>query len=358
MSDLFRELFRLANGKIRKIGTRPNQYRADPVVIALRQSEIGMFNEVYQIVRKSGLSIIKRTKKGAIAICRENNYAYDILKNRCGVRLTVVMNGYEFVWRIGRPDFNAGHVKGWEAWRLFVKLCEEYKIDVQSMQIDNGEEVKKTIEKPMIYMLVTHTELDSVHHIDFHSSYASGLALTHPEFRQIVEKLYNERKQKPFYKDVLNCTIGYMQSLSKCSARWAHLSRDAIANNNTRVLALSMILQKTGRRIIGYNTDGIWYQGEIFHDVRAGEGDGVGKWHNDHVNCKFRAKSDGAYEFIENGKYYPVIRGLTKLDEVKERKFWQWGDIYNTAAAVIMYDFDEEKGIMLADPDDQIEEDL
>ena len=358
MSDLFKTLFELSDGKVKKIGVRPNQYRSDPYVIALRDSEVKLFNKVYKIVKGSGMGILKRTKKGAIAICRENNYAYDILKNRCGVRLTVVMNGYEFVWRIGRPEFNAGHVKGWEAWRLFVKLCEEYKINLNSMQIENGEEVKKKIEPPMIYMLMTHQVLENVHHIDFHSSYASGLALTHPEFRPLIEKLYNERKQKPFYKDVLVCIIGYMQSISKCSARWAHLAKDAISDNNTRVLNLAMRLHNSGRTIVGYNTDGIWYQGEIYHDTRGGgEGDGIGQWHHDHVNTTFRAKSDGAYEFMEDGVYHPVIRGLTKLDAVKDRKKWEWGDIFKTDAAVIMYDFDEENGIMLADPDEQIERD-
>lgn len=350
MSSLFKELVNLSGGKMKKVGTKPNQYRADPVVISLNEDEAKVFNKVYFMVRDAGLRKIIRTPRGAIAICRENNYSFDVSVNRCGARLTILLNGYEFVWRIGRDEFNAGHVKGWEAWRLFIKLCEEFNIDLKSMEIENGAEVKKTIEKPMIRMLCCHTELENVHHIDFHSSYASGLALTHPEFRPLIEKLYNERKRKPFYKDVLNCVIGYMQSISKCSARWAHLAKDAIANNNTRVLAVSMALLNSGRKIIGYNTDGIWYQGPIYHENRGGsgsEGDGVGKWHNDHINCKFRAKSDGAYEFIEDGKYHPVVRGLTKMDRMKERKYWEWGDIYSDHAEVIKFTFTEENGLVI-----------
>lgn len=351
MSELFKKLVTLSEGKMKKVGFNPNQYAADPIVIALRPGDIERFNAVYKFVINSDLRTIERSKSGAIAKCRENGYAYDILVNRCGARLTIITDGYLFVWRIGRPEFNAGHVKGYEAWRIFANLCKNSNIDLESMALPDGEgrRVKETIERPMIQMLITHTELESVHHIDFHSSYASGLALTHPEFAPIIEKLYAERKTKSFYKDVLNCTIGYMQSISKCGARWAHLSRDAIANNNTRVLALAIQLRNSGRTIIGYNTDGIWYQGDIYHDPRGpfgDEGDGIGKWSNDHVNCKFRAKSDGAYEFIENGVYKPLIRGLTKLDQIKPRSEWEWGDIYRANAAVIMYRLDPKKGIV------------
>ena len=93
-----------------------------------------------------------------------------------------------------------------------------------------------------------------------------------------------------------------MQSISGCNARWAHLSRDAIKDNNDRVKKLAETLEKKGRMVLSFNTDGIWYKGPVYHG--EGEGDGLGEWHNDHVNCKFRAKSSGSYEFIENKKYY------------------------------------------------------
>jgi hypothetical protein len=102
-------------------------------------------------------------------------------------------------------------------------------------------------------------------------------------------------------------------------------------------------LRQAGRQILAYNTDGIWYAGEEYHG--EGEGPELGQWGHDHRNCKIRFKSAGAYEFIEDGKYYPVIRGLTLLDKVKDRDTeWQWGDIFN--APEYGYYFDEDKGVV------------
>ena len=69
----------------------------------------------------------------------------------------------------------------------------------------------------------------------------------------------------------------------------------------------------------------------------------MGEWHNDHINCQFRMKSDGAYEFIEDGVYYPVVRGVS--NDVKGD--WQWGDIYKDKSKAQLFTFTEEEGIRL-----------
>ena len=94
-------------------------------------------------------------------------------------------------------------------------------------------------------------------------------------------------------------------------------------------------MRNSGRIVISYNTDGVWYDGEIYHG--EGEGPNLGQWSNDHVNCMFRAKSAGAYEFIEDGKYYPVVRGQTTLDAIKPRSSWEWGDIYKSTSLQYYY---------------------
>lgn len=344
--DIVEKLMSLGGRPI-KAALKPNQYSSDPEILSFTRKDVEKFNKVYLLLYRSDLRQIVRTDSGGIAICRENRYAWDLFQSDGGCRLTALVDGLIFCWRIGRIKFNATNMKGWKSWRIFVKMCAEHGIDLEKMAICNGAEVKSTIQKPYIRFLLCHTELENCNHIDFHSSYASGLALTHPEFMPIVEKLYRQRKHYPYYKDVLNCTVGYMQSVPKCRAKWAHLARDAINNNNTRIDALTLLLEAHGRRIVGYNTDGIWYQGPVYHDPRNGEGDGIGKWHNDHINCKLRAKSDGAYEFIENGKYFAVVRGMTRLDETKDRKQWKWGDIYQEKAEIIRYRFEEGVGIVL-----------
>ena len=133
-----------------------------------------------------------------------------------------------------------------------------------------------------------------------------------------------------------------MQSLNvkAVNARWAHLSRDAIKDNNDRIDKLSEAIVLAGGRVIGNNTDGIWYIGDVYHG--KGEGPTLGQWENDHVNCMLRAKSHGAYEFVENGKYSAVVRGLTSYDNEVPRENWKWGDIYKSG--VIVLDWDEETG--------------
>ena len=54
-----------------------------------------------------------------------------------------------------------------------------------------------------------------------------------------------------------------MQSIAGCNARWAHLSRDAIGDNNKRVKNLAETLETKGRMVLSFNVDGIWYKGRV-----------------------------------------------------------------------------------------------
>ena len=89
------------------------------------------------------------------------------------------------------------------------------------------------------------------------------------------------------------------------------------------------------------NTDGIWYNGPLYHG--DGEGSGLGQWENDHKNCQFRMASAGAYEFIEEGTYHPVIRGIPNDTKTE----WEWGDIYKEKAIPSIFSFTEEEGVKL-----------
>lgn len=333
-------------------GVKPNQYSAKPIYLAAIPGNEVLFNEVYTFLLDTDLNTTIRTKSGAIAkgpkYMMHNGYSWDIQRSSLGAMITIVLGGEIYVIKFGNfKGSKSPEIYPTQAFAAFDEKCLEHGINLEDYKIDNGSEVKATIEKPLIEMLETHDEnhpgLENVHHIDFHNSYPAGLANTHPEFRPIVEEFYDLRKTDPVYKAVLNYTIGYMQSnKGNRTAEWAHLSRDAIADNNQRIYKLACILNFTGRKLIGFNTDGIWYQGEIYHG--PGEGKGLGQWENDHTNCRFRAKSNGAYEFIENGKYQAVLRGQSTLDAIKpDRSEWTWGDIYK--AGIIGWKFDNKKGV-------------
>lgn len=328
-----------------------NQYGAKPIYLAPVPGNEVLFNEIYTYLNNTDMNTIIRTKSGSIANGPKavtNSFAWDIQKSSLGAMLTIILGVHIYVLKFGTfKGTKAPEIYPAQAFKAFDNKCLEHGINLNDYKIDNGAEIKETIEKPLIIMLETHEESDpgieNVHHIDFHNSFPAGLANTHPEFRPVVEYFYEKRKEDPVNKAVLNYTIGWMQSLKNGrKAEWAQLSRDAIADNNKRVNELACILTVTGHKIIGFNTDGIWYQGEIYHG--PGEGKNLGEWENDHVDCLFRAKSDGAYEFIENGEYKAVLRGQSTLDTTKpDRSEWTWGDIYKTG--IIGWKFDDEKGI-------------
>lgn len=301
------------------------------------------FNKIYLWLKSQKLYKLERTQSGGIKSGpHRRRPAWDIKINRICVELTVLLEGC--AWRIQFRTKLPNKMSGRKAFASFKKMLLKRGIDLEKYAIDNGEKVKEEIEKPLIgakrEIFYDYT-FEKVNHIDFHSSYAGGLANTHPEFKDFLNELYLKREEKEEYKNILNFSIGFMQSISGCHARWAHLSRDAIKDNNERVRKLAETLEKKGRIVLTFNTDGIWYKGPVFHG--EGEGDGLGQWHNDHTNCTFRARSAGSYEFIEKGVYYAVVRGVA--NEIKSD--WKWGDIYEKKAEPQLFEFTEEGGVIV-----------
>ncbi len=331
---------------------RPN-FRKIPVTsMKMTQENATIFNAIYQYMRNN-YKKLTRTPSGGISYGRCNFIGYDVQTLSSMVEMTILIA--EGMWRIQfrqgidnpatRKEYD-GKIYGRNAFNYFKELLLKHNIDLDDYAIENGWEVKQTIPSAPIGVYadcILHKTIEHVNHIDFHNSYPAGLCNTHPEFRHIVEHLYKHRKDHADYKAVLNFSIGFMQS-KLCGYKWAHLSKDAITDNNRRIAELTQQLREAGRVILLYNTDGIYYSGAVYHG--PGEGDGLGEWSNDHVDITFRCKSNGAYEFIENGKYYPVLRGSTKLDQVKPRSEWEWGDIYNHKCKVIRFYWDENEGLI------------
>lgn len=315
------------------------------------------FNILYkEAMEHKKWNAIVRTKSGGISIARTNFRPpmWDVRRTNACIEITVIwkkMLRIQFrhltdVAEEGDKEKHKTDFNGLNAYTRFMEEAKKNGIDMRKYAVANGAEIKKEIE-PYLIKLEKEIYKDKTfmgcHHIDFHNSFPAGLVNTHPEFRKTVEYFYEKRKQNPINKAVLNYTIGFFQSIHACNARYAMLSRDAINDNNRRLRELAERLKKAGCVILLWNTDGIWYKGPIYYG--EGEGSALGEWENDHTNCQLRIKSKGAYEFIEDGVYYPVIRGYTKLDNVKSRKEWEWGDIYKLDATVIMFYWQKEKGI-------------
>ena len=301
------------------------------------------FNKIYFWLKKQNLYQLKRTASGGIENGpRMKVPAWDIRANRYCVELTVILDG--FAWRIQFRTKTPKKLSGRAAFTKFKRLLLKDGVDLDKYAIDTGPNVKKAIDQYIVkpnHQFYIDKIFSHAHHIDFHSSFAAGLANTHEEFRPTLEKLFENREKDEINKHILNFSIGFMQSIGGCNARWAHLSRDAIHDNNKRVTELAKKVERSGRKVLLFNTDGFWYDGPIYHG--SGEGEGLGQWHNDHVNCKFRMASAGSYEFIENGEYSPVVRGIPN----DSKGDWEWGDIYTKKAVPNIFIFTEEGGIKL-----------
>ena len=295
-----------------------------------------LFNNILNLLRldKTFHPII-RTKSHGISISLLNlllpAYDYNISAHSAEITILDVEGMWRIQFRSGVYEDEKNSISGRKAFHLFMQLLKKDGVDIEKYAVDpdTGLSIKETIEPPLITMenaAFKDVIFQNVHHIDFHNSYPGGLANTHPEFRPTIEMCYNKRKKDEKYKAILNLSIGFMQS-KWCGYKYASLSRNAIADNKRRVKLVSKALKEGGRAVLAYNTDGIWYCGDIYHGEL--EGNNIGEWSNDHINCQFRMKSKGAYEYIDGeGHYHPVVRGYTKLDQIKDRSEWHWGDIY------------------------------
>ena len=353
-------LSQFENVKLKKI----NYYDIPVISLNFSEENVEVFNSIVCWLEASNFFPIIRTSSNGICTDKGKGAkwpAFDVRERGTGVELTIVSNAYgcyRIQMRNSSEDLfedNKMKINGRTAFYKFKDVCKKFGINLKDYMEKDKKQCKinkESIEDAKICFLNKVIEskvlfgnkggpstLRNMFHIDFHSSYMSGLVNTHPEFKEVVNHIYDKRKEdNGYYKAILNMTQGYMQSWL-CGCRWAHLSKDMIHDNNRRIDELTKDLIKAGKKPILYNTDGIWYyssNGEAYHG--PGEGKGIGTWENDHLSCTFRCKSKGCYEYIENGVYHPVVRGLTRYDKIKpDRTTWEWGDIFKEEAEIITF---------------------
>ena len=306
--------------------------------VKIPTTEAGMkeFNHILELSEESGLeNVIEFSRSGGVTVRRD--------KIRRGVGLRVLSSVLELVIvdfpRCIRFQFRSESPKkgldisGRKAFSVFKKICRRFGVDLEDYAIEDGEEIKKQIPAPLIGVIKAKLGVlyEGCHHIDFHSAYMGALAETGDPFRMIVDYIYNKREKeeneekKNEWKAVLTNTFGYMQS-KIAGYRWAHFSLEMIKRTREKLLDLSERLRESGRIPLFFNTDGIWYAGEIYHG--EGEGKKAGEWENNHENAKIYFKSPGCYAFEENGVFKPVCKGRYKFDSIKPRDKWTWEDFF------------------------------
>lgn len=316
-----------------------------------------ILDNIDTLERKGEINRIVRTRSGGISYSAQNFRPpmYDIIEEYTekgtfkSVEVVIIA---EYSWRIVfARAYSSKKDDGINGYSCYKKICgiaqklglyeklEAYAIKDKEKAL----KVKEQIESPKIELENGYQDMTymNVNHLDLNSAHISGMAEFAPELRPIWEEIYQKKRTSPkgsaereLYKAILTHTWGFFQS-AHIGYKYAELSKAGIGYTNRRIEELRDRLRAAGRIPFLYNTDGIWYIGEPFHDID--EGEELGQWKNDHLNCTLRAKSAGAYEFIENGEYTPVVRGSTRLDKAKPRTKWEWGDIYSKDAEIFLF---------------------
>lgn len=336
-----------------KLTIKPNYLQIPVTTFDMNEGGVTDFNMLVDYLNREycvGFNKIVRTSSGGISVERSNFRLpmWDTRTLNSCVELTVLGgDGFFRAQLRTKSKKDNKFLSGRLCFIALKSMLRENGIILENYAISNGKEVKDTIPKPKIclYRQTFKDKIfDNVHHIDLNSSYFSGIADAFPEFRPTIEHIYSLRKKNSKYKEILNRTQGFMQS-KMVGFKYAHISKAGIVSNCERIDRLSDALISQGFIILMYNTDGIWYthpDGKMYHDDN--EGTALGQWKHDHVNCKFQAKSDGAYHFIENGKCYTKLRGTTLLDKTKPRDEWTWEDLYSKDQQVIKVSYNDEEG--------------
>ena len=345
-----------------------NKERFPQTTLSYEQYE--EFNEIYQWAIENCIQGIK-TKSGGIAGGPKNRFhsIYFYNETKASVELIIAhrfFGCYKFVITTKRSENNK-LVTGKKALKEVIKLSEKFgckdKLEQLAVNKEQGEQIKKEIESPIIRImspLYKGREFEHCYHIDANSSYFSRICEEWPEFKDLGQYLYNNRKEKDgYYKSVMTNSIGAMQSkyCLDISNKYlnthepyqlAKISKVAINKTNEFITYYIDQLFRNGFEPLLINTDGIWYRSRdkkdrSFTDER--EGTQLGQWKHDHKNVKLYIKSAGAYQYIEDGKCKTVLRGICNLDYIKpDRDTWEWREIENES--IFKLKFVEGKGFI------------
>lgn len=266
---------------------------------------------------------------------------------------------YQLRFRINDTDFGR-EISGRDSFQRFRAELKKDGVDIEKFAIDNGKELKSTVDfgNPVIQFdeSIKDKTIENAHHVDMASAYMYFAGIYHPEWEKTIRRIYDLRKSDSIYKHILTHACGFFQSqyciLQGHGYALADVASFAIRSTAIAVKKMAKELTNYGFKILAFNTDGVWFHGdlkllpqEIFEKFTQKKE--IGKFSIDHKNCTIRFKSVGSYEYMENGKYTPVVRGLTRYDRAGlARDNWKWGYIYTPEGEQVeVYKFEKDCGL-------------
>lgn len=242
-------------------------------------------------------------------------------------------------------------IVGTKALRRLIELCPDIRDHVCLDEEENHywrERARDFYQPYDGFQGVPDSELNgkefrNVYSLDFHWAFPSALASLIPSTEEKLAELYAQRHtdKSGAIKALGVAAIGTMCSPFTTSIglgakeALAKLRYDILDTHNRRMRKLINEIERQGGLILNLRTDSIKFaSGKRL--MLPFEGDGLGKWSYEFEACRYRQASTGSYEYIDNeGKYHAVVCGLTKLDRVKPREEWEWGDIFHPDTEVL-----------------------
>lgn len=337
---------------------KPNKMLMPINNLSFSEADVAKFNKIY----KHCLKMEEDGLYGRLSFTPSHGISYAIDKLRGAMWGITVKNwfieivirhtdGRWFRFIIGYGKTNESEKKrtrmsGRKAFIKYKQELEKDGVDLSRFMIsrEEGLEVKKTIPSPKIELFVPEERTYvNAHHMDINSAYNAGMANEFPELAFTIKRMYNMRKSKTEFKDVLNMTQGFMQS-DLVDYGLSHISKAGYVFTVRELERMAKKLEDNGIRVLAFNTDGIWYQSDVTYEDES-FGTEIGQWKNDHKFCKLRFRSKGCYEYVEDGVYTPVFRGKSSFEKEKPREEWAWGDIFK--GSVVNYIFEEGVGLWL-----------
>lgn len=305
-------------------------------------ADLNKYNTLLGIIDKYRVKRFTITGNRDLTIsCKGLVYpSYNLTSLTLEDQLTILTNlgGIRFI--LSKYERVKGSYNSRDAWSTFYKSCtknginleEDYQISKEEgfsiryqLKTDKSVSIRRCFTDYVNRDEIVSKTFENMNHLDLNSSYMSGLVYYHPEFKNVISEFYKKKstakteEEKDKWKKILTIPYGWMYS-ELCDYRYAHLSRDMIKYNDMMLDTICKNMIETGRLPILFNTDGIWYQGDIYHDEN--EGTGLGQWKTDHKNCTWRCRSSACYEYVENGEYNGQCSGVHK------ENFQKWGDIF------------------------------
>lgn len=318
----------------------------------LTQDNIKEVNRLIQLIHNcEAFTKLRRTRSGGISIERSylhsHPFQYDIISSTSKYILTVVSNEGSIKIQIGyvKEKEHKGNNIGGNASNRIISAVESTGIDFTKYQnsYEEGKKAASEIHKPEVKTVQAIKDVTyegNIHHLDFHKFYPSGIVILHPELREAFQMLKDKGD-----KEALDAGTRYLAS-PYAKFQYAKLIKDGINFMYERFFQVYEDLKKD-HKVFAFNTDGIWYQGEVYHNPNLYEGNEFGEWSNDYINVqKIRFASDGCgkYEFItEDGTYIPKVKGLSTYDREVDRSEWEWGDIYKTSIIRLQFNSTTEQ---------------